>query len=361
MIGRLIYERFMRYDPHDYINLYIHTLPNEVITPLHWSESDVKYLKDIGLTEFNVLMPIPYKESYQAFHKSLSKYPRIQELCPFCLTWEAFTWSYIMTISRAFGQQYCIWKRYQKQTCNPGDEDIFGVTLYPLLDLVNHRPQRKQYRGQKFDAIRAQFDPFPAYVMYADQDYEPGMEITWTYGNKPNIELLYGYGFVIDKNMDEFIDIDVHYNDRFLQSYCTGIKIPNGCKYHLYSYEVNDSLLHADRVGITGHTSIPQYIGNYLDYYKSLPQQVEQGKVESKVTFFQAFLHYRFLVKDRNNQTKEKPAFRDLKRMYTTETKEERKISQQWAIAQKKTYYEVLKIAEREIGKFQLFDLFGEE
>ena len=50
MIGRLIYERFTRFDQLDHINMYVHTLPNEVITPLNWSEEDVKYLHDLGET-----------------------------------------------------------------------------------------------------------------------------------------------------------------------------------------------------------------------------------------------------------------------------------------------------------------------
>jgi len=84
------------------------------------------------------------------------------------LTWEAFTWSYIMVVSRAFGHQYCIWKQFQNQPCNPGDENVKGVAMQPLLDLVNHRPARKQYKGQQFDAIRVQYEPYPASIMYAD-------------------------------------------------------------------------------------------------------------------------------------------------------------------------------------------------
>ena len=48
MIGRLVYERFYHFDPQDQINMYVHSLPAEVTTPLNWSEEDVEYLKNIG-------------------------------------------------------------------------------------------------------------------------------------------------------------------------------------------------------------------------------------------------------------------------------------------------------------------------
>ncbi len=75
--------------------------------------------------------------------------------CPDCLTWEAFSWSYLMTVSRAFGQNYCIWKSFRKMNCAKKDNERFGVTMYPLLDLVNHSPNRAIYHGQPMDVIRA--------------------------------------------------------------------------------------------------------------------------------------------------------------------------------------------------------------
>jgi len=90
--------------------------------------------------------------------------------------------------------------------------------------------------------------------------------------------------------------------------------------------------------------------------------ELEEGGVESKITFYFSFLHYRFLIKDSIRRTREKNVtFRDLKRTYAEETKNERKISQQFAIAHKATYYEALKVVDREIGKLSLFEVFGYE
>ena len=48
-------------------------------------------------------MPIPYEESYHEFLKAMTKLPGIKESCEYCLSFEAFTWGYIMAISRGFG------------------------------------------------------------------------------------------------------------------------------------------------------------------------------------------------------------------------------------------------------------------
>ena len=62
-------------------------------------------------------------------------------------------------------------------------------------------------------------DP-PAFIMYADQEYKPGQEFTWPYGEKTNMELLYGYGFVIEKNLDDQIGIEVDYDDKLALDFC---------------------------------------------------------------------------------------------------------------------------------------------
>jgi hypothetical protein len=60
-----------------------------------------------------------------------------------------------MIISRGFGQNYCIWKKFHHMKCGPKDDDITGVVMYPLLDLVNHQPIPEVHRDEHFDVIRA--------------------------------------------------------------------------------------------------------------------------------------------------------------------------------------------------------------
>ena len=46
--GRLVFERFARFDPNDHISKYVHSLPSEVDTPSIWGEEDFNYLLSLA-------------------------------------------------------------------------------------------------------------------------------------------------------------------------------------------------------------------------------------------------------------------------------------------------------------------------
>ena len=50
---------------------------------------------------------------------------------------------------------------------------------------------------------------FPAQVLYADRDYARGDQVLITYGQKSNAELLLLYGFVVDRNLYDEVDLTV--------------------------------------------------------------------------------------------------------------------------------------------------------
>ena len=150
----------------------------------------------------------------------------------------------------------------------------------------------------------------------------------------------------------------MYYEDFIGAEFCKEIQLTDGCKYIVSSYEMNSLLLHMIRVWISKNTEGPVKIGNYLKFYKTLSTQLA-GTSENKITFYSSLVYYRSLIHDSIVQAMEKSKFRDLKRIYITETKPERRVSQQWAMAMKRTYYEGIKIVEREIGKIQLYELFS--
>jgi hypothetical protein len=79
--------------------------------------------------------------------------------------------------------------------------------------------------------------------MYADKDFKKGQEVSWAYGHKTNIELLYGYGFLIEKNLDEFIVMEITYGS-VPMSVCIEESVPKGCKYVLRPYEISATYLY---------------------------------------------------------------------------------------------------------------------
>ena len=54
--------------------------------------------------------------------------------------------------------------------------------------------------------IRPTKSPF-GYTLLADRDYKAGQEIKFSYDVKSNLELLAEYGFVIEKNLDDFTEL----------------------------------------------------------------------------------------------------------------------------------------------------------
>ena len=119
-------------------------------------------------------------------------------------------------------------------------------------------------------------------------------------------------------------------------------------------------MLHFTRAWQIKDKNLPLLPQGFLKFYQHLPERSE-GSEESKETFYGAFLHYRWLIKNSINIKRDTTLFRDLKRISATETKQERTLAQKWAITQRKTFYEALKVVEREMGKMHLLNLLGYE
>ena len=169
--------------------------------------------------------------------------------------------------------------------------------------------------------------------MYADRNYVAGQEIYWSYNEKPNMELLYSYGFVLDKNLDEWVTIDMVFGDGFPPKLCKSIPITNGCKYNIRPYEIDPLMFQMMRAFVIKANEFPDpLIPDFIDFYKTLPEHSEE-KVESKASFEQAFFRYRNIIRDTIVMTRNKMMFRDLKRIHSPETKQERSLSQKWSLA----------------------------
>jgi hypothetical protein len=75
--------------------------------------------------------------------------------------------------------------------------------------------------------------------MYAERDFKRGQEVTWSYGAKHNLELMYLYGFTIDKNLHDIVKLNLA-----LQSPCLGLLLEDGrCSFDLDMMQVNQAML----------------------------------------------------------------------------------------------------------------------
>ena len=111
------------------------------------------------------------------------------------------------------------------------------------------------------------------------------------------MELLYGYGFVLENNCDDQIAIEVKYDDTMKLDFCSDKKIEGGCKYNVLPYKISEQLLHYCRVLHSMDQLISPEIGNSLTFfYKSIRNRPE-GR-ENQKSFYKAALYYRYLIRD---------------------------------------------------------------
>merc|ERR1712182_166576 len=79
------------------------------------------------------------------------------------------------------------------------------VGLVPYADLFNHSP----YAASYFYFQNVPFTNEREVVLYADRNYAKNDQVLISYGQKSNAELLLLYGFVIDRNLFDEVDITV--------------------------------------------------------------------------------------------------------------------------------------------------------
>lgn len=116
--------------------------------------------------------------------------------------------------------------------------------LFPVLDYVNHWPRPKN-STIKTSALLFQTKPYPSFVIIADRNQSKGSEFVIEYKNGTNIELLSYYGFVVDKNPDDYFSVSIP----FPICYEKALK-GNGCRFSLAMNKINVNLLRNIRTDI---------------------------------------------------------------------------------------------------------------
>jgi hypothetical protein len=142
------------------------------------------------------LLPCPgaradYEESAAAPALELAALPHGARAAP------AFTWARALATSRALG------------LAAPGG--AVGVrAMVPLLDMVNHAGVEAELTlsGPCAATANAEWEPVPTpdgagvsrFAVYATRDIGAGEEVTFSYGDRPNGDLLASWGFVPPRN-----------------------------------------------------------------------------------------------------------------------------------------------------------------
>ena len=174
---------------------YIDILPTkeDVYPSFIWSDEELELLR--GSPTFAASKSLKAKidkEYIEVVETVLKRYPAefpLEKYNP-----EIFTWAFVMLLSRA-----------ARLSSKLNGEEL---ALVPYADLMNHNPYSNTY-------IDAQRSGMPLIsrteevAVYADRSYKKFEQVFINYGEKGNGDLLLLYGFALDRNPFNSVDITV--------------------------------------------------------------------------------------------------------------------------------------------------------
>ena len=194
----LIYEKFVMADK-SWWKPYLDVLPavNEVSPTFAWSDEDLAFLEGSPVVAASKSLQMKLKREYDDLlggEKGLiqrfpDKFPAEH------FTYENWIWAFTMLFSRA------IRLRNLKQ----------GETLamVPYADLINHSPFSQAYIDARESGDWLFKDGNEEVILYADRGYRRMEQIYISYGPKSNAELLLLYGFAVERNPFNSVDVTV--------------------------------------------------------------------------------------------------------------------------------------------------------
>lgn len=286
LIGRLIYER--HYKAHStwvktHINL-IH--PNNIAAS--WPEDDLKHLRQVYGQPFNIKLQVGFESGFKAYRSMLEKDSKVALKCPICLSKEAWKWGYDIVVSRSFDFPLYDYKRMRKMKYDPSDMEVKGLGYFPLLDYMPHAPLPSRFKNKGILGISFQAEGTPSAVLYSDRDVKAGQEVTWSYSNLRNLELLYAHGVVIERNPDEWYMISAP-----KEVECTEDKAEEHCLFKVVPDQINHNLmLYLHRLRNTEAAELGQDIETHfkgLTSAKAKQKVLETTKVYVQVVSNEAF------------------------------------------------------------------------
>ena len=166
---------------------YIKILPTveEVGQTWTWPQEDLDMLKGSGVVDASLNLRRKLQADF-AQVEAQTIGPNGLEQSAF--TWEAWEWAFSMLFSRAINLR-----------------ETEELALVPYADLLNHSPYCSSY----FFYNKIPLSNDREVTLYADRSYAKNDQVLISYGQKANSELILLYGFVVDRNLFDEVDITV--------------------------------------------------------------------------------------------------------------------------------------------------------
>ena len=200
---QLIHEKYVLGDKSSFKH-YIGVLPEveEVNPTFTWSDEDLAFLEGSPVIAATKSLQMKLQREYDALLGGpdglIAKYPDRFPAEHF--TYENWVWAFTMLFSRA------IRLRNLKQ----GET----LALVPYADLINHSPFSQAYIDARETGDWLFKSGEEEVILYADRGYRRMEQIYISYGPKSNAELLLLYGFAVERNPFNSVDVTVSISPR---------------------------------------------------------------------------------------------------------------------------------------------------
>ncbi|CAE7434924.1 LSMT-L [Symbiodinium natans] len=192
---QLIHERYVL-QATSFWHPYLDLLPDtaEIGASFTWSEEDLQLLSGSLIQNISSFLRERIQDEYRELCETLAKDPVTFPLDVFTLP--RYIWAYAVLLSRSFRLRF-------------GRKSEI-IALVPFVDFINHDPDSKAYVAGVTEAGGWGKEAAGRYVLLkTDRQYEAQEQVFDSYGKRSNDELLLLYGFSLEKNVHNFVEISL--------------------------------------------------------------------------------------------------------------------------------------------------------
>jgi Rubisco LSMT substrate-binding/SET domain len=194
----LIHEKFVRKSISEY-KAYMDILPNieEVNPTFTWDDADLSFLEGSPVIAATKSLQMKLRREYDALLAGdeglIRRFP--DRFPSEHFTYENWVWAFVNLFSRAIRLR------------NLRQGEI--LAMVPYADLINHSPFSQAYIDARESGDWLFKNGEEEVVLFADRGYRRFEQVYISYGPKSNAELLLLYGFAVERNPFNSVDVTV--------------------------------------------------------------------------------------------------------------------------------------------------------
>lgn len=168
----------------------------EVNPTFTWSDEDLAFLEGSPVVAATRSLQAKLEREYEAMKAKLKKFGGvIPEFPEESFSLQNWIWAFTILFSRAI----------RLQSVKEGET----LALVPYADFINHSPFSTAYIDARESGSWLLKDGDQEVILYADRGYRKMEQIYISYGPKSNAELLLLYGFALERNPYNSVDVTV--------------------------------------------------------------------------------------------------------------------------------------------------------